>query len=403
MMKLFTVRNWTYVFIAVLFFSCKDKGAETKFEIRGTITNNKGAKKVYLEELPAGGAPGQIVDSSDIAKDGKYSLKSLSKESTFYVILLDPRSEYPLATMINDVPKVTVDITLSDRDSRVSEKYDVKGSPATEAMREYVKGMEGDLQKISLVGRLADSLRKNNAPDSLVQPFMVEWKAIGDKIRDYSLASLNKANNPVLFIYELGAYEKVVERYGLEGLETEEEIQLVDKALTRFPSHNELLGVKKDLSERLARINKMREGKWVGKEAPDFSLPDANGKEIKLSSFRGKYLLVDFWASWCGPCRRENPNVVQAFNRFKDKNFAILGVSLDNPGEKDKWLKAVKKDNLNWTQVSDLKGWESIVVAMYDFGQVGIPYNILLDPDGIVIGERLQGTALHAKLEEVLK
>ena len=92
----------------------------------------------------------------------------------------------------------------------------------------------------------------------------------------------------------------------------------------------------------------------IGKLAPDFAMPDPSGKEIKLSSFKGKYVLVDFWASWCGPCRQENPNVLRAYNKFKDKNFTILGVSLDRPGQKDKWLKAVKDDNLAWTQVSDL-------------------------------------------------
>ena len=177
----------------------------------------------------------------------------------------------------------------------------------------------------------------------------------------------------------------------------------MNDAVTRFPGHQGLLTIKNLKEAELASINEMNKAKWVGKPAPDFSLPDANGKEVKLSSFKGKYVLVDFWASWCMPCRAENPNVVSAYNKFKDKNFAILGVSLDNPGEKDKWLDAVRKDNLTWTQVSDLKGWESIVVPLYDFGQVGIPYNILVDPEGIVIAERLQGPALEMKLGEVLK
>ena len=99
----------------------------------------------------------------------------------------------------------------------------------------------------------------------------------------------------------------------------------------------------------------------------------------------------------------ENPNVVAAFNKFKNKNFTILGVSLDNPGGKDKWLKAIKDDHLTWTQISDLKGWESAVVPVYNFGEAGIPYNILVDPQGKIIAERLRGAELESKLQEVLK
>jgi peroxiredoxin len=148
-------------------------------------------------------------------------------------------------------------------------------------------------------------------------------------------------------------------------------------------------------------MNKSVATSWVGKEAPDFSMPDVNGKEVKLSSFRGKYVLVDFWASWCGPCRSENPNLVNAFNQFKNKNFTVLGVSLDRPGQKDKWLQAINDDKLAWTNISDLQSWNSPVVSLYGFD--GIPFNVLLDPQGKVIAESLRGPALEGKLEEVLK
>ncbi|MDR0507421.1 MAG: AhpC/TSA family protein [Dysgonamonadaceae bacterium] len=139
----------------------------------------------------------------------------------------------------------------------------------------------------------------------------------------------------------------------------------------------------------------------IGSVAPDFTQNDPDGKPVKLSDFRGKYLLVDFWASWCGPCRKENPNVVKAYNQYKDKNFEILGVSLDNPGAKQNWLNAIQKDGLTWKQVSDLKGWQNAVALQYNIQS--IPQNLLLDPQGIIIAKNLRGENLVNTLEKILK
>ena len=133
--------------------------------------------------------------------------------------------------------------------------------------------------------------------------------------------------------------------------------------------------------------------------APNFTAKNEKGKDISLSDFRGKYVLVDFWASWCGPCRRENPAVVAAYKAFKNKNFTILGVSLDK--EQAAWEKAIKDDNLDWTQVSDLKGWNSAPAALY--GVRSIPSNFLIDPEGRIIAMNLRGESLEKKLSEVLK
>ena len=137
----------------------------------------------------------------------------------------------------------------------------------------------------------------------------------------------------------------------------------------------------------------------VGAFAPDFTQNDVNGVPVKLSSFKGKYVLIDFWASWCGPCRQENPNVVKAYNKYKAKNFTILGVSLDRPDGKADWLAAIKADGLAWTQVSDLQFWSNSVAALYFVRS--IPQNFLIDPNGKIIAKNLRGDDLENKLTEI--
>ena len=138
----------------------------------------------------------------------------------------------------------------------------------------------------------------------------------------------------------------------------------------------------------------------VGSMAIDFTQEDTTGTPVSLSSFRGKYVLVDFWASWCGPCRGENPNVVENYNKFRNKNFTVLGVSLDRQGQKDKWMAAIREDGLTWTHVSDLQFWNNAAAKLYHISS--IPQNFLVDPSGKIVARNLRGPALEEKLCELL-
>lgn len=378
--------------------SCGESSSEKKFLVSGVISNNT-AKMIYLEKIPAASMQPMISDSAEIGKDGKFSLKADAGESVVYNLRLD-QNRYPVASVINDAEKVKLNIQLSKENNEFAEKYEVEGSPASQQMKDFMYTFNNDLQKIFGIARVVDSLKNIGAMDSLLFPLMAEQKTLAGSIKSYSETALNKAADPALIMFELGYYQSTANGagFGLEPFSNEQVNEIINRTAAKFPSHQAVAAIKATLDKQMSKAVATS---WVGKEAPDFSMPDINGKEVKLSSFRGKYVLVDFWASWCGPCRSENPNLVNAYNQFKNKNFTVLGVSLDRPGQKDKWLQAIKDDKLAWTNISDLQFWNSPVVSLYGFD--GIPFNVLLDPQGKVIAESLRGPELEGKLEEVLR
>ncbi|SKC60020.1 TlpA family protein disulfide reductase [Ohtaekwangia koreensis] len=166
-------------------------------------------------------------------------------------------------------------------------------------------------------------------------------------------------------------------------------IAVADKLKKEWPDY----AVSKEFTTSVDRMKVLA----IGQPAPEISLPDTTGKIVKLSSMKGKYVLVDFWAKWCGPCRQENPTVVKAFHKYKDKGFTVFGVSLDR--SKQDWVNAIKQDGLAWTHVSDLKYWQSEAAKTYNI--TGIPFSLLLDPNGVIIAKNLRGGALDSKLAEI--
>ena len=349
-----------------------------------------GPTHILLEEIPYGGDSHPVLLDSALlnGKEGKINLQGNGKEEGIYQLVVE---KGPVILVINDVEKINVEIDLSKKDNY----YTVSGSEASEHLRSFINRYDDKASVINNALAEIDSLKQFGGSDSLLIAATNRKNQGIISLNEYLAEFIDKADSPAESIFALGM--------GSRSFQSDEFGKLLNTVVKRFPEHKPLAQLKATYDMQQAQMNKRREAvsSWTGKQAPDLELPSVDGKPVAISSFRGKYLLVDFWASWCGPCRQENPNVVNAWKQFKNKNFTILGVSLDRNGEKDKWLKAIHDDQLTWQHVSDLQYWNSKAVATFKFES--IPYNVLIDPDGKVIAEGLRGEELESKLAEVLK
>jgi len=377
-----------FICLTVMLAACETK--KDSFTVSGTL-RNPASKVVYIEETNIATGEKQIKDSATISDNGKFSMNVETTEEGVYNLRMQNEAAQ-FATIINDGSKINIEADFSKR----YDFYNVSGSAASKSIQDYLaKVNELQREKFNYLVQ-ADSIIKNNGDSVLAQSLVKKETDIINQLKTYTLQTVQKADKAPLALFVLATYQEMARNpnYRMNGFTAEELIGMLDEMITKFPGRADLAGIKKSVEAQIPKAL------WVGKQAPEISLPDTQGREVTLSSFRGKYVLVDFWASWCGPCRRENPNVVEAFNKFKSKNFTILGVSLDRPGQKDNWLKAIKDDNLTWTHISDLKFWQSEVVPLYNVQS--IPFNVLVDPQGKVIAENLRGDALGQTLQQVL-
>jgi peroxiredoxin len=374
------MKTKVWIFIACLLaVSCSEKkyGA---FTVSGQF-KNAGQLKIFLQELPFGGRQPITVDSVTLDKLGNFILRGVGKEESLYRITTDMGMD---VVVINDQKNIKLLVDMKDYTH-----YQVEGSPASFQLHELFENYRRQDSALAVCFMMLDSLQQKNVPDSVSLPCKQERDRRISDINSLVSNFVRESASPAARFYAMGIATRTMKR--------EEIVSLANASLQKFPEHSGLQRIKTLLTEPTpAPAN---EGSMINKEAPDFSLPNTAGEIISLKSFRGKYVLVDFWASWCVPCRQENPNVVAAFKKYSAKNFTVLGVSLD--AEKENWLQAIKDDQLTWTHVSDLKQWESKVVPLYQI--TGIPFNVLVNPEGKIIASDLRGDALDKKLAEVLK
>ena len=369
-------------FLCVLFvFSCTSKHQNGLFTVNGHLSDAPD-QKVFLEHLFFNQQPPEVLDTAEM-KDGKFVIKGTAPEEGLYRIRFEKNPGY---IFIND--KDDIDFNADAKDSVL--KTTKFFTPANASLTWLI--MTLDSIHTNLLGQ--DQARKDYQQqhnDSMA--FMADnaFNLSNEKYNDFLVRYIDTAASPVNALFAL-SYAQDINMDTIKNLMT--------SLSKKFPKNSSVAEVVKQFDQyAMAQDTKSQNNNIaVGKIAPDFSLPDTTGKAFSLSSLRGKYVLIDFWASWCGPCRQENPNVVSNYNQFKDKNFTVLGVSLDQ--DKKAWLKAIKDDGLVWKQVSDLKFWSSEAATLYHVE--AIPFNVLIDPDGKIIGTELRGSELHNKLAEVL-